>query len=160
MARINKTLIYLSGLLMLALTLLANVQVLFRYLLQLPLPWVEEAIRYLMVYMVFIMGSVAIYTRIHLNMDAVDMFLSKKAAAVIDRVRLAFIFLFCVYYAYLAFRFVKETIALGQVTPALQISMAVPLSALLIGSMLMAVNALSLLWKPDTPNMINQEFTV
>lgn len=155
MARVNKGLIYLSGVLMLTLTLLANVQIVYRYFLELPLPWVEEVIRYLMIYMVFIMSAVAIYTRSHLNLDVIDILLGDRMIRVIERIRLIFIFLFCVYFTYLSFILIKDTIKLGQVTPALQISMAVPLTALLVGSLFMAANAFVLLWGSKPSNISN-----
>lgn len=145
MERINKSLIYLAGIFMLVLTGLANLQVLTRFVLHVPFPWVEEAIRYIMVYLVLIMSSTAIFLNSHLNVDMLDLILKGKLLKVVLNLRTTIILVFAVVYSYLTFKLIMETIQLGQVSPALQISMAWPLLALLIGGVLMAINCIYLL---------------
>lgn len=146
MERINKTLIYLAGVFMLVLTALANLQVLTRFVLEVPVPWVEEAIRYIMIYLVLIMSSTAIYLNSHLNVDILDLVIKGKFLQVLQKLRAAVILAFTVSYTYLAYQLIMDTIEMGQVTPALQISMAWPLLAVLLGGILMAINCIYLLF--------------
>lgn len=149
MERINKTMVYLAGIFMLVLTGLANLQVLTRFVLEIPLPWVEEVIRYLMIYLVLIMSSVAIYLNSHLNVDILDLVIKGKWLIIIKKFRSIIILIFAASYVYLAFQLIMDTINMGQVTPALQISMAWPLFAVLIGGILMVINCLYLIFLPQ-----------
>lgn len=145
MERINKSLIYLAGVLMLVLTGLTNLQVFTRFIIQVPLPWVEEVIRYIMIYLVLIMSSTAIYLNSHLNVDILDLVIKGKYLQLLQKFRAAIVFIFTASYAYLAFNLIMDTIEMGQVTPALQISMAWPLIAILLGGVLMAINCIYLI---------------
>ena len=140
MELMNKTLIYIAGVLILVLTGLANLQVFSRFVIQISLPWVEEVIRYIMIYLVLIMSSVAIYLNTHLNVDILDLLLKGKALTVLSKIRAGIILIFTISFAYLSFQLIMNTIERGQVTPALQISMGWPLFALLLGNILMAIN--------------------
>ena len=146
MKRINRSLIYLAGVLMLVLTLLANLQVFSRFLIQLPLPWVEEVIRYIMIYLVLIMSSTAIYLNSHLYVDILDLVIKGRYLQFLTKFRAALVLIFTVSYAYLSFNLIINTIERGQVTPALQISMVWPLLALLLGGILMAMNCINLIF--------------
>ncbi|MCM3584979.1 TRAP transporter small permease [Mesobacillus maritimus] len=152
MERMNKSLIYLTGIFMLVLTLLANLQVLTRFILEMSLPWVEEVIRYIMVYLVLIMGSTAIYLNSHLNVDILDLVIKGKFLQILQKLRAVLILVFTASYAYLAYQLIIDTIEMGQVTPALQISMAWPLSALLLGGVIMSINCIYLLF-PKKPRI-------
>lgn len=142
MELMNKTLVYIAGVLMLILTGLANLQVFSRFVIQLPLPWVEEVIRYIMIYLVLIMSSVAIYLNAHLNVDILDLLMKGKVLTVLSKIRAGIILVFTISYGYLSFQLIMNTIERGQVTPALQISMGWPLFALLLGSILIAINCI------------------
>lgn len=152
MNRVNQVLTLLSGILILLFMLLANLQVFYRYVLQLPLPWVEEVARYIMVLMVFIMSGVAIFKRSHLSVELIDIILKGKALMYFDKFRLVLIAMFSICFTILSFKFIMGVIESGQVTPALRISMSIPISALLVGGMVMTVNSLYLLFFGRDPN--------
>ncbi len=146
MKRANQVLVIISAVLLLLFTLFANTQVLYRYVLELPLPWIEELARYVMILMVFIMSGVAIFRRSHLNVEVLDLIMKKKALRVVDKFRLIVISVFTVCFTLLSFQYLQGVIETGQVSPALRISMGIPLSALLIGGIIMTINSLYLLF--------------
>lgn len=146
MERMNKVLIYIAGFFMLVLVLIANLQVLSRFVLHIPFPWVEEVIRYLMIYLVLIMSSTAIYLNSHFNVDVLDYVLKGNALMALQKTRTVFIFVFAAVYTYLSFQIITDTIEMGQVTPVLQISMAWPLLAIFLGGILIMINCIYLLF--------------
>lgn len=146
MKRMNNALIYIAGIVMIGLTLLANLQVLTRFVLQIPFPWVEEVIRYTMIYLVLVLSSTAIYLKSHFNVDVLDFVLKGRSLTILEKTRTTLVFAFAVVYTYLSYQIIVDTIKMGQVTPVLQISMAWPLSAILIGGILIAINCIYLLF--------------
>jgi TRAP-type C4-dicarboxylate transport system permease small subunit len=61
-------------------------QVLFRYVFQIPLTWSEEAARYLNMWAVFIGAAIGVHRRDHLRVDLIDRWLGKVSS----RTRMAF----------------------------------------------------------------------
>lgn len=145
MKRVNELLLNISGLFMLIMVLLGVIQVLSRYILKIALPWNEELIRYMMIYLVFLASSVAVYKRVHLSVEIFDIILKPKPFLILDRVRLVSILIFSLFYSYIALNFIIDQININQVSPAMQISMGWPLSALLFSGLLTMVNSASLL---------------
>ena len=142
MKKFNNTLTYISGILLLALTIIANIQVVSRFI-SIPMPWVEEAIRYLMIYIVFIMSAVGIVKKSHLNLDVIDILIkSPRKLLFISHTRHTLIFMFCAVYGYYGLKLILNNIKFGQVTPAMQMPMAIPLSAVVIGCILTMITSL------------------
>lgn len=144
MNRFNTTLLNISGILMIAITILATFQVITR-LLEIPFPWVEELIRYISIAMVFIAIGIAVYRREHFNVDILDITVnSENKLRALDAVRQISIIAFSVIFAFYSFQYMMKQITVGQVSPALQISMGWPLASLLIGSIIVIINGIYL----------------
>lgn len=130
----------LTGFLLIVMTILAITQVITRYVLEVSVPWVEELIRYLMVFTIFIGSSIAIYQKAHLSVEIFDLVLNKKQFRYLDLTRQLIITLFSVVMVYITFEFIKTLLDSGQLSPAMHISMGWPMASLLLGSLLMVIN--------------------
>lgn len=145
MKRFNATLLNISGILMIAITILATFQVFTRRVLEMPFPWVEELIRYTSIAMVFIAVGIAVFRREHINVDILDITINcEKKLRVIDALRQILIIGFSVIFAYHSYQYIMKQISVGQVSPAMQISMGWPLAFLLIGSIIVIINGVYL----------------
>jgi TRAP-type C4-dicarboxylate transport system permease small subunit len=110
-------------------------QVVFRYLLQAPLAWSEELARFLLMWMASLSAAYAFKTRSHFALKfVVDRFTPSLQRAVSTFVTFLVV-LFLVVFAYQSFRFTMEVRNMS--APATQMSMAVPYSSALVGSVLM-----------------------
>ncbi|MCM3566944.1 TRAP transporter small permease [Neobacillus mesonae] len=140
MKKFNSIMEGLTGFLLIVMTILAITQVITRYVLEVSVPWVEELIRYLMVFTIFIGSSIAIYQKAHLSVEIFDLVLNKKQFRYLDLTRQLIITLFSVVMVYITFEFIKTLLDSGQLSPAMHISMGWPMASLLLGSLLMVIN--------------------
>ena len=110
-------------------------QVVFRYLLQAPLAWSEELARFLLMWMASLSAAYAFKTRSHFALRfVVDRFNPSVQRAIAAFVTLL-VASFLVIFAYQSLRFTIEVRNMS--APATQMSMAVPYSSALVGSVLM-----------------------
>jgi len=110
-------------------------QVVFRYLLQAPLAWSEELARFLLMWMASLSAAYAFKTRSHFALRfVVDRFNPSVQRAIAAFVTLL-VASFLVIFAYQSLRFTLEVRNMS--APATQMSMAVPYSSALVGSVLM-----------------------
>ena len=124
------------------------VNVVLRYVFRAPLPWAEEVAIYLIVWIVFIGGSVAVRTRGHIAIDLLPLVLSpanrRRLALAVGLVMVLFLAVFFYYSG-------EHTLRIragGQVMPVLQAPMWLAYLAMPVGSFLMGlrtVQALALL---------------
>ena len=116
-------------------------QVLFRYVLHLPLFWTEEFARYCLVWASLLGAAVALKRGEHI---AVTFFLdnfSKRAARALSRVAQISILLILTVMVWGGIKLVLVTSA--QISPALRIPMAIPYLALPMGSVIMLFHLIS-----------------
>lgn len=146
MKKLNSFLEGFCGAFLLVMTVIALSQVVTRYVLEMSFPWLEEVIRYLMVFTVYVGSAVAVKQKAHLNVEIFDQLLKKSSFRYVDLLRQFVIVVFGVVFGYVSFQVVIQLIASGQITPALQISMAWPMSALFLGSLLMIINGIYLFY--------------
>lgn len=140
---INRGTIFACGLLMATLTMIVLLQVLYRYVLELPLIWSDEAARHLLVWLSVIGGGVAIAQGLHPRIEVIDSLRSAAARrageVVVSILVLAFLFYFVVISLDVALIYNRyRSLALG-------LPQSVPRLALPIGGCLMAINTLALL---------------
>ncbi|KKM09067.1 hypothetical protein SY88_20670 [Clostridiales bacterium PH28_bin88] len=128
------------GVLLVVMSLAAFVQVLTRYVFKIPLPWIEEFIRYLMIWMVFVGGGLAVTTKSHLAIDVMEVILPRKISRVVSVVIDLVVLVFAVIFGYMSYQFMSSQIQLGQVSPALQVSMGWVDAAMLAGGILIAIH--------------------
>ncbi len=127
------------------------VQVIGRYILQVPTPWAEEIARYLFIWMVLVGAGYVLAIKDHIEIAILDQLLEKlknpdKAKTILFVIStiggMVFIVLFSlIYYRYL----VNINRYGGQFSAALQINMLIPMSALLVGNILMLFHSIYLL---------------
>jgi TRAP-type transport system small permease protein len=132
----------ISSGLMIILALLTVLQVVVRYFFQLPFPWVEELARYSMIAMIYIGSAVAVHKKEHLNVELLDMILKEPKKRVVGITHQFLILVFVIFLVYVSTEFILFQIKIGQVSPAMQISMAWPIGAILLGGILMLIHGI------------------
>ena len=124
-----------------------------RYIFNWGVPWADELVRYEIVWMVFIGGSVAARMGIHIGIDILATFSPKQIRPVILLVINAISLTFCLFLVIMGSDLVAQTKMFGQVTPALQIPMWVVQMAIPVGGALMALRffqRLIVTWRNDS----------
>jgi C4-dicarboxylate transporter DctQ subunit len=146
--RINKLSHFLEeiliGGLLASASLILFANVVARYVFNWGVPWAEELVRYEIIWMVFIGGSVAVRKGIHIGIDILATVSPPKTQTVIHLVINAISLLFCVFLTVIGFDHISQIKMSGQVAPALQVpiwivQMAIPIP---IGGSLMALRFL------------------
>jgi len=121
------------------------VNVVLRYIFRDPIPWAEEVSIYLIVWIVFVGGSVAVRTRGHIAIDLLPLMLSpanrRRLAIGVAVVMAAF---FAVFFYYSGAHTLRIR-AGGQVMPVLQAPMWLTYLAMPVGSFLMGLRTVQLL---------------
>ena len=120
-------------------SLLLFVNVLLRYLLLRPIFWAEEVTLYLMVWIVFIGGSIIVRTRGHIAVDVLPLFLSHHKKRRLKVVAAGGSILFCLGLFYFSGQHVLRIQGSGQIMPATQAPMWLAYLAIPVGSVLMAI---------------------
>ncbi len=131
----------LSAALLFLMTFLAVMQVLTRYVFKIPTPWIEELTRYLMVWMILITAAISVSQNSHLRVEILNLFLSENQQRILEIFLHTVTAMFMLIFTFRAFIFVKNQITIGQVSPAMQINMAWPLAALIVGGALVTLQA-------------------
>lgn len=121
------------------------INVVLRYVFLLPIPWAEEVAIYLIVWIVFVGGSVAVRTRGHIAIDLLPLVLSP-----VNRRRLAIavgvvMLLFFAMFFYYSGEHTLRVRAGGQVMPVLQAPMWLAYLAMPVGSFLMGLRTVQAL---------------
>jgi TRAP-type C4-dicarboxylate transport system permease small subunit len=147
---VNRGTIVACGLFMAALTFVVLLQVLYRYVLELPLIWSEEAARHLLVWLSFIGGGVAIAQTLNPRIEVIDSLCSAAARRWIEVVISILVLMFLI-----GFIAISMDVALTYSryrTLALGLPQSVPRLALPVSGCLMAINTLAkLLERIGTP---------
>ncbi|MFW6372655.1 MAG: TRAP transporter small permease [Thermodesulfobacteriota bacterium] len=125
---------------MLAMVVIIAAQVWFRFMMNDPLAWSEEAGRYLFVWISFVGAAAGVRYQVHLGIDLPPLLLSEKACRVVVVLVNLIIQIFLVVIAYWGIRILG--IIKFQVSPSMQISMLYPYLAVPVGSILMLINSL------------------
>lgn len=110
-----------------------------RYIFNWGVPWAEELVRYEIVWMVFIGGSVAARKGIHIGVDVLATLSPPRIQTAIHFLINAVSLAFCLFLAFAGSDMVAQTKMFGQVTPALQVPMWVVQMAIPLGGALMAL---------------------
>lgn len=122
------------------LVVVASSQVFYRYVLQEPLVWSEEAARFLLIWLTFFAGGLVLRDDGHPGIQALSAILSVRALAVIGLLTRTLILVFLVVFIAVSADLAQRYSAFTSV--ATGISQAVPRSALPIGGVLMLLNLL------------------
>ncbi|KYG29470.1 TRAP transporter small permease [Alkalihalobacillus trypoxylicola] len=141
--RLNTSIKYIVSGMLLVLAILVFLQVITRFVINVPLSWTEEIARYLMVYIVFLGSGLAMRAQQHIAIDFLLDVISAK-----NKKRLTYFILWvCVaFFSLLVFFGTHLTLlVMSQSTPTLQYSMAFAYAAVPIGSSVMLLNAIAVL---------------
>jgi C4-dicarboxylate transporter DctQ subunit len=142
----QKTEIYLSrleeiliGLLMASASVILFANVVARYVFNSGIPWADEVVRYQIVWMVFLGGSVAARQGIHIGIDLLVQTAPVNIGRIIRLAIHAVGVLFCGVLVYYGAELTVQTREFGQVSTALQAPMWMFQLAIPVGSALMAI---------------------
>lgn len=138
---LNRASIVVVGLLVLALTAVVLLQVLYRYVLELPLVWSDEAARHLLVWLSFVGGGVAIAQNLHPRIELIDSLRSATALRAIEVVVSVLVLAFLIVLFFISADVARTYNAYRSL--GLDMPQSIPRTALPVGACLMAINVLA-----------------
>ncbi|MBD2844175.1 TRAP transporter small permease [Paenibacillus sp. IB182496] len=133
---IGYTLEFLTCLFLSATVLLTLIQVVYRFVLSMPLPWSQEVIMISFVWFVLFGAALSVKHKEHLKVELLD-----KAPPVVKRslqaIELLVVFVFVLVFVYYGFLLVRDNLASGQQIGFLPIKVAYVYAALPISGLFM-----------------------
>lgn len=141
---VNKIVLNLLGVFLAVMSLAIVFQVISRFLFQFPIPWSEELTRYLMVFCVFLGAGVAVRHGGLIGIEYVQQLLAKNGRRIIS----IFVYLSIIFFLFFVALISKNMLLTvkNQASPAMQISMIIPYSAIPIGAILGIFNAIAFIF--------------
>jgi C4-dicarboxylate transporter DctQ subunit len=130
------------GVLLLIASVILFSNVVARYVFNESFSWATEVVRYQIIWMVFIGGSVAARRGMHIGVDIIVKFSGPRIRQAVLLIVYTIAIAFCVYVAYFGIELVMKTRSWGQVSPAAQIPMWLMQLAIPVGSILMGIRFL------------------
>jgi len=118
-------------------TIIVIIQVLLRYIFLYSLSWSEEVARYLMIWVSFLAGSLAVQKGLHIGMESLVTRLAPPVRRKISILTKSFILVFLLYLT--AGGFKVAWLVREQSSPALFLSMAYAYAAAGVGGLFMAI---------------------
>lgn len=127
-----------------AMVIVVFAQVVCRFVLRASLPWSEEMSRYMMVWISMLGASIGLRQGAHIGVEAMVLLLPvplKKCATLLGHAVAVLFSVWLVYYGWVLLQIVAH-----QESPAMEVSMAIPYGALVVGGILMGLYSLESLW--------------
>ena len=124
-----------------AMTIITLVAVFFRYVLQSPIIWSEEAARYLMVWSTMLGISIATRQKAHLGIDIFVSMAPKKLQRALEIFSTLMMIVMFVFLTIISIVFIQSAIRTGNVSPMLRIPFYIIYLALPLGFGLSAVRS-------------------
>ncbi len=126
------------GILLLVASVILFSNVVARYVFNDSFSWATEVVRYQIIWMVFIGGSIAARRGMHIGVDIIIKFSGPRIRQAVLLTVYTISIAFCIYVAYYGLELVMRSRSWGQVSPAAQIPMwmmqlAIPVGAILMG---------------------------
>ncbi len=143
--RLNTLVEFVLAVFMLGMLVAIFCQVVFRFVLHMPLAWTEESSRYLMIYVVYLGASVGIYRGSHLGFTFLLDKMNQKAFHVMSLAASAGVLAFCVYFTWYGLIIVTRN--MYQVSPALQLPMWCVYAILPISGSICALQTLNVIFR-------------
>ena len=128
------------ALLVTALVLFVNV--VLRYVFSASTSWAEELIRYLMIWITFIGGSICVRKGAHVRMDFLLTMMPKKAGDLLTRLVYLIAAGFCCALFWYSYQLMSFAVEMEQTSPAMELPMWIPYLAMPLGSALMVFHFL------------------
>ncbi|UCF93381.1 MAG: TRAP transporter small permease [Desulfobacterales bacterium] len=138
-----------------AMAVVVFLQVIFRYVLNLPLFWTEEFARYCLVWASLLGAAVALKRGQHIAVTFVMDRLPPRLQAVLARIALLAVALLLTVITWGGIQLVLVTRA--QISPALRISMSIPYAAVPAGAALMLWHTIVLILRPPRSTAAQDE---
>lgn len=146
LARITRSVAWVEdiavGVILLAATYILFQGVVLRYVFNYAFSWTEEVVRYSIVWLVFLGGSIAARRGAHISMDIAVVYLPPRAKLFMAGVATAIAGGFSLIMTYYGFLLTRSIWGYGQVSPAAMIPMAIPFAAIPVGCALMSIRFL------------------
>ncbi len=146
------------ALLMTAMVVIISAQVWYRFILNDPLSWSEEAGRYLFVWISFMGAAAGVRYQVHLGIDLMDKILSPNAYRWVVVLVNLIIQLFLIMIIYWGFKILG--IIQFQESPSMHISMRYPYLAVPVGAIFMFVNSLRVMVAALQNRVLDREVRV
>jgi len=128
------------ALLMAGMVVIVSAQVWYRFILNDPLSWSEEASRYLFVWISFMGAAAGVRYQVHLGIDLMEKILpagSYRVAVIIVNLIIQVFLLMIIYWGFKILGVIQF-----QESPSMHISMRYPYMAVPVGSIFMLINSL------------------
>ncbi len=138
MDKVNHLVTWMLAVMLGLMSLAIFAQVIYRYILEAPLPWSEEMARYLMIWLVFLGAGLGVRAKALIGMEALVNILPRPVKSVSKELVLVFTVCFLMVVLYYGLRL--TIMNAPQVSPAMQISMSWPYLAVPAGALLMLAN--------------------
>ena len=130
---------YAAGFALLLMAVMYFIEVVLRYLFGSSNAWVEEFLRYLMVFITFFGASVAIKYGAHMSVNVLEYISSKLFKRLIDVFVALMGIVFSVIILYLSWQLAMKIKGFGQRSPAMQIPMFIPYAIIPLGFLSMII---------------------
>ncbi len=131
--------------LFISLVLLGAMQVFFRYVVGSSLVWSEEVSKIIFFYIIYLGASIAIRSNSFATVDYLYQFFPSKLKKYVDILIWLMVVLFLILIVVLGTQITLNT--MSQITPALEMPQAVVYAAVPIGSIVMCLASISLLYR-------------
>ena len=130
--RVEQLLVVSAGVLLVYLSVVLFLQVLYRYVLQWPLPWSEESARFAMVWFSMLAAGVAVYRGLHFNFRWGTLLLPPTARFWLRQILniVTIVFLMVVYFQSLRYLEIVE----NQTAPGTGLNMRIPHASVTVGA--------------------------
>lgn len=136
---------FLMVLLLFGIALVMILQVVTRYVFNYSMSWSDELVRYFLVWSCFLSVSFCVKKRISIKIDSLLHAMPEKAKPWLRAVRHLIILVFCILMIPFAVTYIRQAVASGATSAAMQIPMYYIQSAPLVGFVLLAVRCLQAL---------------
>lgn len=130
---------FLMVLLLFGIALVMILQVVTRYVFNYSMSWSDELVRYFLVWSCFLSVSFCVKKRISIKIDSLLHALPERAKPWLRAVRHLIILIFCILMIPFAVTFIRQAVASGATSAAMQVPMYYIQSAPLVGFVLLAV---------------------
>ncbi|SNY92715.1 TRAP-type C4-dicarboxylate transport system, small permease component [Cohaesibacter sp. ES.047] len=138
--------IVVTGVLMTT-TITLVIQVFMRYVLAEPLVWAEELARYLLVWCTMVGASLAVKESRHIIVDFAPVLFGPRSIKLFSIISHTGVLVFCAVILYYSIPFVQRVMAIGQLSPTLQVPMWTVYLALPVGCGMAALRTIQAIYK-------------
>lgn len=149
LARLVRITEHVSAALLLIVVLCNTAQIFFRYVLDDPLSFTDETMRYCMAWVTFLAGSGLVFRREHMGVSPFDDPRLGMVHSVVRAVVLIAIVTYAAIFTWNGFPLALRNAS--QLSPSAQIPMIYPYIAIPVGGLLVIIYALWLLFVPSAP---------